>query len=414
MTLPVSRPTKATLLAASSLTVMAGAIVAPVLPQIAEAFDGRVPQHEFAAKMVLALPALAISVFAPISGWFVDRFGCKPLLLTGLALYALAGTTGGYVGHPAAILAGRLLLGVAVAMVMTTTSTLVSFYFHGPERGRFLGFQSTAMALGGVVFLPLGGLLTALGGWHWPFAVYMMSLPVLVAARRLLAEPNRLHPTPDGVATGEYPTLVAWPTLGLICGIAFVGMAAFYLGPPQLPFHVKERFGANAMMASLAVATMTAHAAIASMLYGRLVRRFGTDVLVIALLTLMGVGFVVLGLAKTPVTAYLGLVLTGLGGGLFTPTLMNWLMRVAPPPLRGRLAGALISAMFTGQFLSPVLSAPVVAARGTGFTFLAGGLLMVALGGTYALGSAWVRRPRRPATPLRTPVAAPVTGVAAS
>ncbi len=399
-TFPAVPPrTRATLLAASSLTVMAGAIVAPALPQIGAAFAGPVPNPDFLAKMVLALPALAIALFAPISGWFVDRFGCKSLLLAGLALYAAAGTSGLYLTEPYPVLAGRLLLGVAVAMVMTATSTLISFYFHGPERGRFLGFQATAMALGGVVFLPLGGLLAHFGDWHRPFVIYVASLPILLASLRYLSEPDRaplLTPAGEVAATGEYPLTVPWPTLGLIYAVAFVGMAAFYLGPPQLPFHVKLRFGAGPLVASLAVATMTAHAALTSILYGRLATRFGRDRLVVAIFVLLGVGFAVLGSAETPALAYLGLALAGLGGGLFTPTLMNWLMRVAPAHLRGRLAGGLISAMFSGQFLSPILADPFVRGDGPATAFVVSGVGMVALGAAYAAGAVVARRPRRP------------------
>lgn len=405
----VSRPTRATLLAASSLTVMAGAIVAPALPQIGAAFAGQVPAPDFVAKMVLALPALAIAVFAPISGWVVDRFGCKRLLLAGLALYAAAGTSGVYLGDAYAVLAGRLLLGVAVAMVMTAASTLVAFYFHGEERGRFLGFQATAMALGGVIFLPVGGLLAHLGGWHWPFAVYLASLPILAAAVRTVAEPDRGPPkTADGVAhpTGEYPLAVRWPTLGLIYAVAFAGMSAFSLGPVQLPFHVRARFGADALAASLAVATMTAHAAAASILYSRLARRFGRDRLVTGFFLVFGTGLVVLSLAERPTVAYLGLALAGLGGGVFTPTLTNWLMRVAPPHLRGRLSGGLISAMFAGQFLSPILAYPLVERGGPAAAFLACGVGMVALGTAYAAGTALMKRPRRPGRPAADPLAA--------
>ena len=402
----VSRRTRVTLLAASSLTVMAGAIVAPALPQIGAAFAGRVPNPDFLAKMVLALPALAIALFAPISGLFVDRFGCKPLLLAGLALYAAAGTSGLYLDGAYPVLAGRLVLGVAVAMVMTTTSTLISFYFHGPERGRFLGFQATAMALGGVVFLPVGGLLAAAGTWHWPFAIYVVSLPILAAAVRVVAEPDRgpvKTSTGVTVVTGEYPLAVPRATLGLIYAVAFVGMAAFSLGPTQLPFHVKLWFDADAVVAALTVATMTAHAATTSIFYGRLAGRFGRDRLLVAFFVLMGVGFTVLGLAERPAAVYVGLAVAGLGGGLFTPTLMNWLMRVAPAHLRGRLAGGLISAMFAGQFLSPVLAHPLVERDGPAAAFEICGVGMVALGVAYAARTAWLRRPRRP---TRDPVAA--------
>ena len=401
----VPRPTRATLLTASSLTVMAGAIVAPALPQIGDAFAGRVPNPEFVAKMVLALPALAIALFAPLSGWVVDRFGCKRLMLAGLALYAAAGTSGLYLSEPYPILAGRLLLGVAVAMVMTATSTLISFYFHGEERSRFLGFQATATVLGGVVFLPLGGLLADFGGWQRPYVIYVASLPILLAAVRFITEPDRgpvKTSTGVTVATGEYPLTVPWATLGLIYAIAFVGMAAFGIGPLQLPFHVKERYGVGPLVAAFAVATMTAHAALTSIFYGRLASRLGRDRLVAAFFVFLGTGFTVVGLAEHPALTYLGLAVAGLGGGLFTPTLMNWLMRTAPVHLRGRLTGGLISGMFAGQFLSPILAQPVVDLGGPASAFEACGVGMVALGAAYAARTAWLHRRHRP-----TRVAAP-------
>ena len=100
--------------------------------------------------------------------------------------------------------------------------------------------------------------------------------------------------------------------------------------------------------------------------------------------------------------AFVGLGLAGLGGGLFTPTLMNWLMRVAPVHLRGRLAGGLISSMFAGQFLSPILANPFIETDGPADAFVACGVGLMALGAAYAAGAAAARRPRRP---TRDPVA---------
>jgi uncharacterized membrane protein YhdT len=53
---------KTTLLLASSLTVMAGALIAPALPKIAEAFEG-LPNVVFLSKLLLSIPALFIAVF---------------------------------------------------------------------------------------------------------------------------------------------------------------------------------------------------------------------------------------------------------------------------------------------------------------------------------------------------------------
>jgi MFS family permease len=396
---PVSLATRLTLLAASSFTVMAGAIIAPSLPQIGEHYATRIPNAELMAKLLLSMPALAIAIFAPISGWFVDRFGCKPLMLTGLALYMLAGTTGLYLDDIYALLTGRLLLGVAVAMVMTSTTTLISSYFHGPDRGRFLGLQATAMALGGVVFLPLGGLLAHTAGWRLPFALYFASIPVLLIALKTITEPKRYLAGETIPQTGEYPIAIRWPVIGLIYGIAFVGMVAFYLGPPQLPFYMKTQFGVSPIIGSLSVATITLFAAISSMQYGRLSRMYGTQPLIIAFFVLLGSGFAVVGFATEEMFVWPGFMIAGIGGGVFTPTLSNWLLRVAPPAYRGRLSGGMISAMFAGQFLSPILIYPLIDLGGVASAFFYVGLLMVTIGACYTVILQWKkRRPARIST----------------
>lgn len=50
-------------------------------------------------------------------------------------------------------------MGLSVAGIMTTATTLIADYYTGSVRARFLGLQSASMALGGVVFLSVGGFL---------------------------------------------------------------------------------------------------------------------------------------------------------------------------------------------------------------------------------------------------------------
>ncbi|MEZ6194761.1 MAG: MFS transporter, partial [Planctomycetota bacterium] len=71
------------LLLSSSLTVMGGAVVAPALPRIHQAFAGDW-QSLLLTKLVLTLPALAIAVAAPGGGRILARFGKRRVLLAGL------------------------------------------------------------------------------------------------------------------------------------------------------------------------------------------------------------------------------------------------------------------------------------------------------------------------------------------
>ena len=141
---------KVTLLAASMLVTFGGAIMAPTLPAIGEQFR-EVPNIEFWIRFVLTIPSLLIAINAPIAGYIVDRFGRKTILVTSVIFAGLAGFSGYLAPTFVSILAGRAVLGIAVAGVMTGTTTLIADYYYGQERSRFMGLQAGVMGLGQLV-----------------------------------------------------------------------------------------------------------------------------------------------------------------------------------------------------------------------------------------------------------------------
>lgn len=141
-----------TLLVAGTLTVMAGATIAPGLPAMQAAYAAE-ENADFLVRLVLTLPALFIVIGAPLAGFLTDRFGRKRLLLFSAILYAAAGSSGFFLDSLTLILIGRVLLDLAVAGIMTSVTTLIADYFTGDERAHLLGLQAIFMALGGVVFI---------------------------------------------------------------------------------------------------------------------------------------------------------------------------------------------------------------------------------------------------------------------
>jgi MFS family permease len=118
-----------TLLLISSLTAMAGAAIAPALPQIQQAFV-TTPNSEFWVKLMLTLPGLFTAIGAPISGSIIDRFGRKPLLIAAIITYGVAGGIAGLtLNSISGLLIARALLGLAVAAVMTTSLALIADYY---------------------------------------------------------------------------------------------------------------------------------------------------------------------------------------------------------------------------------------------------------------------------------------------
>jgi MFS family permease len=377
---------KATLLAASALTVMAGATIAPSLPAMREAFSG-VEGADYLVRLALTTHAVFIALGAPLAGLVADRFGRKPLLAASVVLYGLAGGSGLVLDSLYAILAGRAFLGLAVAGVMTSATALIADYFEGDRRARFLGLQAAFTGVGGFVFLTLGGLLAGVD-WRGPFLIYLAALALLPAVLLKLYEPDRSGGEegaggPAAAGGGGLP----WKALGLVYGSALVGQVVFYTIPTQLPFYLESLLGAGPAASGFAIAASTLVGAATSTQYGRVKRRLSFVAVAALSVSLLGAGLIGVSLSASYAAVVASMAVAGLGAGLLLPNLSAWVSEVVPAALRGRAIGGMTTAVFAGQFLSPVLTQPAVAALGLGAAYAAvGGLaVLLALGTAAAL-----------------------------
>ena len=427
------RATAATLLAASTLTVMAPTIVAPALPSIARTFSDA-PSAEVLVPLVLTLPALVIAVTASVVGVMVDRRGRRPVLVGGIVLYGLAGGTGLVVGSLPALLAGRVGLGLAVAMVLTAVTTVIGDLYTGVERSRMLSRQAAAMGVSGTVFTVTSGVLAAVS-WRWSFLLYPLAWLLLPAVLRAIPGPSRRPRSRqagvevggegdgDGEAHGEVPDDGTSPVTGpgtvttfgsppgspppiaraalvvvVVSILLLMGVQVlFYLLPVQLPFVLEEVFGLGPARTGLLVAMPPLAYAGASLL----ATRFATDrrraSVVAGACAVTGIGYLAIGTATALWAVAVGLVIGGAGLGLIVPNLVAWVAQAAPVHLRGRLVGVMTSALFLGQFVSPLVWNPVVTALGRQDALVVAAATLLAAS-PLALATDAVRRVRGPRT----------------
>jgi MFS family permease len=374
--------TKATLLLVSSLTIMAGTAIAPALPSIHDHFSG-IAYSGLLIRLVLTLPALFIVLAGPLTGWFLDRKGRLRLLVPAMLLYGISGSSGLYLDSIWAILAGRALLGVAVAGIMTSATTLIADYYKGLARSQFMGWQAAFMNLGGIVFLTAGGGLAELG-WRWPFTIYLTAIFLIPLVNYSLTEPVKEKPNSDSSSfLNDHNNHVR--LLASIYGIGFLGMLLFYFIPLQIPFYLSETAGAGPATSGVAIAIVTLFAMITAFGYGRIKNYMGYIHVFGLNFGLMGAGYLIIGLGTGYASVFTGLAICGLGTGLMFPNLNVWLTSEIPEYMRGRAVGGLTTAIFMGQFISPVAGQPLSGLFGTGILFAGAGLFMLLLAITFTL-----------------------------
>jgi EmrB/QacA subfamily drug resistance transporter len=109
-----------------------------------------------------------------------DLYGRRRLFVAGLALFGAASLLGGFAWEPWILVFARFIQGVgAAALVPASLSLLTAIFAEGQERNHAIGIYGAMAALGFVVGMVGGGVITEYLGWRW---VLFVNVPVALAA----------------------------------------------------------------------------------------------------------------------------------------------------------------------------------------------------------------------------------------
>jgi len=158
--------------------------------------------------------ALVFAALLLPAGAIGDRFGRRPILAFGLALFGLASLTAIFVHSPGELIALRAVMGVGAACVMPVTLSVITTIFPPEERGKAVGTWVGVAAGGGVLGLVTSGLLLQWLSWPSVFALNVAlaslalagTLAIVPATRE--AVPPRLDPVGTAVSVSALAALV--------------------------------------------------------------------------------------------------------------------------------------------------------------------------------------------------------------
>jgi MFS family permease len=176
----------------SFLGILGSSIAAPVLPEVATALsisDARV-------GLVMTAFFLPAIVFIPLAGVLADVYGRRRVVLWSLALFGVGGTAILLVDSLAApvplspfeaLLGLRVLQGIGLAGLTPLTVTLIGDLYDGAQASAAQGVRTSTNSIASMVSPPLAGLLAGIL-WSFPFALFALSFPLLLAAWMWLPE----------------------------------------------------------------------------------------------------------------------------------------------------------------------------------------------------------------------------------
>jgi predicted MFS family arabinose efflux permease len=337
-----------------SLAVIGVSVFTATVALMREHFKD-LPNGDYLVNLLQTMPGFWIVAFSPVAGWLLDRFGRRTILIGAMVVYGVAGTAPFFLENIYVILVTRCFVGMCESIVLISTTTMLCDYFHGATRERWLSGQTAVASLSALLIIWLGGALGARFGWQGPFLVYLYSLLLVVGVIAFTWEPQAEHEQ-SSVATSsgaQYQTM-PWTLMAAIVAITMFGSVCFYSTITQnaialvgLGVTDTNRIGELSSLASLGVPVGT-------VLFWRLGRLrigwlLGVDFL------LIGIGFIGMSRASSPLLYTWAADVQQVGCGLVLPTLLVWATRGMAFAIRGRATGIWNGAFGVGLFISGAL-----------------------------------------------------------
>ena len=317
----------------------------PSMPAMVEEFQTHPTSIQPAVTLFLMALGAAQLVFGPLS----DRFGRRPILLVGLACYALAGLGCLFAPTVGALIVARVVQGFAGGSGPSVSRAVVRDIYGKTHAARIMAYMATAIALAPILAPVIGGFLQAHFGWQSVFVVlsalgglfffgYFWSVP----ETNQMIDPTALNPARmrenyrDLLGNRQYlghtmmVAILFWGMFAFITNSSFVLITELQVSPQRYGFC----FGA------VAVGLM-----VGAFLSARLSDPLGSArIIQVGSLIAAGAGLLMMGLKLAGVFSVLSIVvpmcLFTLGGGMVRPQAMAG--AIVPYPEKAGLASALM------------------------------------------------------------------------
>ncbi len=247
----------------------------PALPTLQRELGASVAD----AQLTLSTLIICFGLSQLLCGPLADRFGRRPVLLAGLALYSAAGIGGALAASIGELIAWRALQGIAMAAAVTCGRSIVRDLYEPHEGARVMSRGLTGLGFIAVAAPISGGLLVERFGWHAALLALALFGAVALATIAIALQETVPHKNRDATRPAQIarnwssvvadPTFRAWAALS---GCTYGGLYCMLAGSSFVFINVlgvgRAAFGA--ILGSISIAYISG-----TILCRRLLRRHG-------------------------------------------------------------------------------------------------------------------------------------------
>jgi DHA1 family bicyclomycin/chloramphenicol resistance-like MFS transporter len=310
-------------------------ILVPAMPGMAAKFATDPGNVALTVSLYLLGLALAQLLFGPLS----DRFGRRPVVVSGLALAAIASTAAVFAAGIVGLIAARVVQSLGASTGQTIGRAIIRDLYDREQAASMIGLITSVVVLMPMAAPLIGGILDTLFGWESIFVfTALLSFAVFIWALLDLPEtrPSPIGPRERQRFRADLAALAASPKFFGYALCAGFGSAPFFSLLGGAPHVVVSMLGRTSAEYGLwfffpSIGFMAGNFAVA-----RLSARLGIDALIwwgIAL-TVIGCLLNIAAYVALPgwemVSIFVPQAVIGLGNGLLLPTAVAGAVSVRP------------------------------------------------------------------------------------
>ena len=143
----------------------------PAFPLLTRALGAPMAAAQLTMSALILAFGLSQLAFGPVA----DRFGRRPVLLGGLALYTLAGLGSALAGSIEVLLAWRVAQGVALASAVVCARAMVRDLYEPVTGARVMSLAMSGLAVIAISGPMIGGAAASAFGWRGPLAIVALA-----------------------------------------------------------------------------------------------------------------------------------------------------------------------------------------------------------------------------------------------
>ena len=337
----------------------------------------------FLVALITSSNGVARLVSGPIIGFLMDRWGRKPLLIVGVFLRGLTGLAEYFASSYLEFLVLEFIGGIGVSIWGTGSSIVIADVTGEENRGRAVATRSFSMRLGNVSGPLIGGLLATFFDLRSIFLfnavtklVVLLVLIFLVAETRPEAAAKRSGPT----GAGEQVGFNIFLTRAFLV-ISFVTFTLSLLGggvfEALFPIYAKKTMGLTPGEIGYLLTAVSVTVLLVSVPNGIMVDRYGRKkTLIPGTLILAVSAYLLARIGKLP-SAYLAVVVYGIGEAMTSGAAQVYVMDLAPEDRRGAFLGVWSLFTNTSAVIAPLLAGFLAQTTDFSFTFKGIAVLVV-------------------------------------